>query len=130
MGRRAGWRSLAPWRSLSASHLLPITHHARSFSRCCGVYLATVVGDVVSTHKNERLQGKKLLLVRRLSLAMEPEGTEVIALDVVDAGVGDKVLVVQEGSSARKIFDDPWIPVQAVIVGVLDRVDIKGKQVL
>jgi hypothetical protein len=55
---------------------------------------------------------------------------QVIALDVVDAGVGDKVLVVQEGSSARKIFDDPWIPVQAVIVGVLDRVDIKGKQVL
>jgi thiazole synthase len=49
---------------------------------------------------------------------------------VVDAGVGDKVLVVQEGSSARKIFDDPWIPVQAVIVGVLDRVDIRGRQIL
>jgi len=94
------------------------------------MFLATVVGDVVSTHKNERLEGKKLLLVRRLDLEMKPEGTEVIALDVVDAGVGDKVLVVQEGSSARKIFDDPWIPVQAVIVGVLDRVDIKGKQVL
>jgi microcompartment protein CcmK/EutM len=94
------------------------------------LYLAKVVGDIVSTHKNERLQGKKLLLVRRLSLALEPEGTEVIALDVVDAGVGDKVLVVQEGSSARKIFDDPWIPVQAVVVGVLDRVDIRGQQVL
>jgi ethanolamine utilization protein EutN len=59
------------------------------------LYLATVVGDVVSTHKNERLKGKKLLLVRRLSLEMKPEGGEVIALDVVDAGVGDKVLVVQ-----------------------------------
>ncbi len=94
------------------------------------MYLATVVGDVVSTHKNERLEGKKLLLVRRLSLEMAPEGGEVIALDVVDAGVGDKVLVVQEGSSARKIFDDQWIPVQAVIVGVLDRVDLRGKQVL
>lgn len=94
------------------------------------MFLATVVGSVVSTHKNERLKGKKLLLVRRLSLEMKPEGVEVIALDVVDAGVGDHVLVVQEGSSARKIFDDQWIPVQAVIVGVLDRVDIKGKQVL
>ena len=94
------------------------------------MYMATVVGDVVSTHKNERLAGKKLLLVRRLDLDLNPEGAEVIALDVVDAGVGDKVLVVQEGSSARKIFDDPWIPVQAVIVGVLDRVDIKGKQLL
>ncbi len=52
----------------------------------------------------------------------------MIALDVVDAGVGDTVLVVQEGSSARKIFDDPWIPVQTVIVGVVDRVDIDGKR--
>jgi ethanolamine utilization protein EutN len=49
----------------------------------------------------------------------------VIALDVVSAGVGDKVLVVQEGSSARTIFNDPKIPVQAVIVGVVDRVDIE-----
>lgn len=84
----------------------------------------------MSTHKNERLVGKRLLLVRRLTLQMKPEGTEVIALDVVDAGVGDNVLVVQEGSSARKIFDDPWIPVQAVIVGVLDRVDIGGRNIL
>ena len=84
----------------------------------------------MSTHKNERLTGKKLLLVRRLALDIQPEGAEVIALDVVDAGVGDHVLVVQEGSSARKIFDDPWIPVQAVIVGVLDRVDIGGRRVL
>ena len=94
------------------------------------MFLATVVGDVVSTHKNERLEGKRLLLVRRLTLAMKPEGTEIIALDVVDAGVGDNVLVVQEGSSARKIFDDPWIPVQAVIVGVLDRVDLNGRRAL
>lgn len=94
------------------------------------MYLGEVVGDVVSTHKNERLQGKRLLLVRRLSLAMKAEGTETICLDVVDAGVGDRVLVVQEGSSARKILGDDWIPVQAVIVGVLDRVDLHGRQVL
>ena len=94
------------------------------------MYLGTVVGDVVSTHKNERLVGKRLLLVRRLSLELKEEGGEVICLDVVDAGVGDKVLVVQEGSSARKIFDDPWIPVQAVIVGVLDRVDVRGRRIL
>ena len=94
------------------------------------MFLAKVVGEVVSTHKNERLVGKRLLLVKRLTLAMKPEGTETIALDVVDAGVGDNVLVVQEGSSARKIFNDQWIPVQAVIVGVLDRVDLNGRQVL
>ena len=94
------------------------------------MFLGQVVGDVVSTHKNERLQGKRLLIVQRLSLKLKPEGGETIALDVVDAGVGDKVLVVQEGSSARKIFDDQWLPVQAVIVGVLDRVDIDGRNIL
>jgi ethanolamine utilization protein EutN len=89
------------------------------------MYLARVVGDVVSTHKNDRLEGKKLLLVRRLALDGEPDGSvEVIALDVVDAGVGDRVLVVQEGSSARKIFQDEKIPVQAVIVGVIDSVTL------
>ena len=85
------------------------------------MYLARVVGNVVSTHKNDRLDGKKLLLVRRLGLDGEPDGSvEVIALDVVDAGPGETVLVVQEGSSARKIFNDEKIPVQAVVVGVVD----------
>ena len=89
------------------------------------MFLARVVGDVVSTHKNERLKGKKLLLVKRLDLDGRPEpAPEVIALDVVDAGVGDRVLVVQEGSSARKIFGDEKIPVQAVVVGVVDSVTV------
>lgn len=94
------------------------------------MYLARVVGDVVSVHKNERLNGKRLLLVRRLTLDAKTEGMETIALDVVDAGVGDNVLVVQEGSSARKLFDDQWLPVQAVIVGVLDCVHVHGRQIL
>lgn len=89
------------------------------------MYLARVVGTVVSTHKNDRLEGKKLLLVQRLGLDDESDGSvEIIALDVVDAGVGDRVLVVQEGSSARRIFADERIPVQAVIVGVVDSVTI------
>ena len=95
------------------------------------MYLGTVVGEVVSTHKNERLRGKRLLLVQKLSLTMKLEGIETICLDVVDAGVGDNVLVVQEGSSARKLFDnDQWLPVQAVIVGVLDRVDLEDGRML
>ncbi|HWO89537.1 MAG TPA: EutN/CcmL family microcompartment protein [Gemmatimonadales bacterium] len=94
------------------------------------MYLGQVVGDVVSTHKNERLAGKRLLLVARLTLEGKTEGVETICLDVVDAGVGDKVLVVQEGSSARKVMNDEWIPVQAVIVGVLDRVDVRGRRLI
>ena len=91
------------------------------------MFLARVIGDVVSTHKNERLVGKKLLLVRRLDLDDGPDDSaELIAIDVADAGVGDKVLVVQEGSSARTVLNDSKIPVQAVIVGVVDSVTIEN----
>jgi microcompartment protein CcmK/EutM len=88
------------------------------------MYLARVIGDVVSTHRHEHLGHKKLLLVRRLDLEDREEGSEVIALDVIGVGVGEKVLVVQEGNAARSLFKDTRIPVQAVVVGVVDRVDI------
>jgi ethanolamine utilization protein EutN len=89
------------------------------------VYLARVVGDVVSTHRHENLGGRKLLLVRRLDLQDNEEGTEVIALDVIGVGRGEKVLVVQEGGAARALFKNDKIPVQAVVVGVVDRVDLE-----
>lgn len=88
------------------------------------MYLARVVGDVVSTHRHEYLGQKKLLLVRRLDLDDREEGGDVIALDVIGVGVGEKVLVVQEGNAARTLFKDTKIPVQAVVVGVVDQVDI------
>jgi ethanolamine utilization protein EutN len=91
------------------------------------VYLARVVGDVVSTHRHQNLGGRKLLLVRRLDLHDNEEGTEVIALDVIGVGRGEKVLVVQEGGAARALFKNDKIPVQAVVVGVVDRVDLEGK---
>jgi microcompartment protein CcmK/EutM len=93
------------------------------------MYLARVVGDVVATHRLEQLGGRKLLLVRRLSLDDEEEGVEVIALDVIGVGVGEKVLVVQEGNAARSLFRNDKIPAQAVVVGVIDRVDLDRSQV-
>ena len=88
------------------------------------MYLARVIGDVVSTHRHEHLGHKKLLLVRRLDLDDHEEGGELIALDVIGVGVGEKVLVVQEGNAARSLFKDTRIPVQAVVVGVVDQVHI------
>ena len=88
------------------------------------MYLARVIGDVVSTHRHEHLGHRKLLLVRRLDLDDGEEGAEVIALDVIGVGVGEKVLVVQEGNAARTLFRDTRIPVQAVVVGVVDHVEI------
>jgi microcompartment protein CcmK/EutM len=91
------------------------------------VYLARVVGDVVSTHRHENMGDRKLLLVRRLDLQDNEEGTEVIALDVIGVGRGEKVLVVQEGGAARALFKNDKIPVQAVVVGVVDRVDLEER---
>jgi len=82
------------------------------------------VGDVVATHRLEQLGGRKLLLVRRLSLDDAEEGGEIIALDVIGVGIGEKVLVVQEGNAARSLFRNDRIPAQAVVVGVIDRVDL------
>lgn len=83
-----------------------------------------MVGDVVATHRLEQLSGRKLLLVRRLDLDDREEGTEIIALDVIGVGVGEKVLIVQEGNAARSLFRNDRIPAQAVVVGVVDRVDL------
>ena len=89
------------------------------------MYLARVVGDVVSSHRHPNLGERKLLLVRRLDLDDQEEGNEVIALDVIGVGRGEKVLVVQEGGAARALFKSDKIPVQAVVVGVVDRVDVE-----
>lgn len=85
-----------------------------------------VVGDVVATHRHGELAGRKLLLVRRLTLDGEEEGSEVVALDVIGVGVGERVLVVQEGGAARSLARSTRIPAQAVVVGVVDRVDLEG----
>lgn len=89
------------------------------------MYLARVVGDVVSSHRHANLGERKLLLVRRLDLDDREEGNEVIALDVIGVGRGETVLVVQEGGAARALFKSDRIPVQAVVVGVVDRVDVE-----
>jgi ethanolamine utilization protein EutN len=94
------------------------------------MFIARVVGDVVSTHRHDNLGGHKLLLVRRLDLDGNEDGPEVIALDVIGVGDGERVLVVQEGSSARAIFDDQKIPVQAVVVGVIDELQIERDSAL
>jgi len=83
-----------------------------------------VVGEVVATHRLGELGGRKLLLVRRLSLSEVEEGGDVIALDVIGVGVGERVLVVQEGNAARSLFKSRTIPAQAVVVGVVDHLDI------
>jgi ethanolamine utilization protein EutN len=85
--------------------------------------LGRVVGTVVSTRKDERLRGFKLLVVK----AVEPDGKEkpsyLVAVDTVDAGIGELVLVVT-GSSARMSSGCQERPVDAAVVGIIDTVDL------
>jgi microcompartment protein CcmK/EutM len=81
--------------------------------------VATVVGTVVSTINVEIFDGRRLLLCDLLDVAGEADGY-TIAVDVVDAGVGDTVLVLDEGTSARQILDRSWGPIRAVVVGIVD----------
>jgi ethanolamine utilization protein EutN len=84
--------------------------------------LGRVVGDVVATIKHRELAQRKLLLVQPLTGEGTPVGRPVIAVDAVDAGVGDHVLVVDEGNSAAQVLARPRGPVRTVVVGVVDEV--------
>ncbi|MFN0058790.1 MAG: EutN/CcmL family microcompartment protein [Planctomycetota bacterium] len=88
--------------------------------------IARVVGTLFATRKHARFDGKSLLLVREESPRGQPLGPSFLAVDRVEAGVGDRVLVNREGSGARLMFDDEQIPLQAVIVGVVDAVELSG----
>jgi ethanolamine utilization protein EutN len=87
--------------------------------------IGRVVGSVVATQKHAKLDGTKLLLVQPLDLAGEPRGAELLAIDTaVSAGVGDRVLVVQEGKAAQAVLDRGVAAVDAAIVGVVDSVEL------
>jgi len=87
--------------------------------------LARVVGTVVATRKDQRLASHKLLVVRGMDPPGKPEGNYLVALDTVDAGVGETVLVVS-GSSARMASGMKDTPVDAAIVGIVDQIEMAG----
>ena len=88
------------------------------------MYLARVVGETIATHRHANLGARKLLIVRKLGLDDAELAGDIVALDVIGVGPGEKVLVVQDGSAVRTLFGNPDIPAQAVVVGVIDRVDL------
>lgn len=88
-----------------------------------------VLGTVVSTRKDEKLVGTKLLVVQPIALGDQtPDGKSLVAVDTVGAGEGEIVLVVS-GSSARQTEKTQNTPVDAVIMGIIDSIELEGKVV-
>ena len=85
--------------------------------------LAKIVGTVVATRKDPRLVSTKLLVARPVDPRGKPDGGYLVAVDTVDAGVGETVLIVS-GSSARLASGMKDCPVDAAIVGIVDAVDV------
>jgi len=90
--------------------------------------LARVLGTVVSTRKDRGLTGLKLLLAREVDGAFQPTGNFVVAADAVGAGTGEVVLIAA-GSSARMTEVTKDKPVDGVICGIVDAVEIDGRDV-
>ncbi|MBI3665856.1 MAG: EutN/CcmL family microcompartment protein [Acidobacteria bacterium] len=88
--------------------------------------LARVVGTVVATRKDPRLEGKKLLVVRYVSAEGGDEPGYVVAVDTVGAGFKEKVLTVT-GSSARMAFGCKDCPVDTAIIGIIDNIELDSK---
>ncbi len=86
--------------------------------------IARVIGEVVATQKHASHEGRKVLAVQPLTLEGQNRGDPVLALDWVDAGVGDQVLVVSEGWSAMTSVDRPTSPIDMAVVAVIDSVEL------
>lgn len=87
--------------------------------------IARVVGNVVASQKHQAHEGQKILLIQPLDLENQPAGDVFVALDAVDAGVGDRVLAVQEGFSAMTSVGHVEQPIDAAVIGVIDMVEFE-----
>ncbi len=90
--------------------------------------IARVIGTTVATIKDEKLTGRKLLIVRQTDEHGSPVGKPFVAIDTVDAGVGDLVLTAA-GSSARQTAQTKDTPVDAVIMAMIDSLEVDGQVV-
>jgi microcompartment protein CcmK/EutM len=91
------------------------------------MFLAEVVGTIVSPVQIPVLEGHKLLLLRPVTPEGKPTGKTRIGIDRAQAGVGDRVLVIDEGNSGRQLLGDSKAAVKTIVVGVVDYVERDGR---
>ena len=85
--------------------------------------LGVVKGEIYSTINHPAYDGRRLLLVDRIRPDGAEDGNYLIAVAAVDAGIGQTVLMIDEGNSARQVIDDPAAPVRSVIIGIVDTIE-------
>jgi ethanolamine utilization protein EutN len=86
--------------------------------------LCKIVGTLVATQKNEHLKDRKILIAQPIDLDGGYIGRDILAIDSVDAGVGDTVLVIQEGQGAVQVLGNKKLPVHSVVVAVVDGLEV------
>ena len=86
--------------------------------------IARVIGDVVATQKSASHEGRKILVVQPLDLDGSDRGEPLLALDAVDAGVGDRILLTTEGFAAMTAVGRPHSPIDMAVIGVIDSIDL------
>ena len=86
---------------------------------------ARITGSVVSTIHHRIVDGRKLLMAERLDLQGKPTGGYVIAMDAIGAGMGETVLVLDEGNGARQVLEDDSACIRAVVVAIVDEIKLE-----
>jgi ethanolamine utilization protein EutN len=85
--------------------------------------IGKVIGEIYSTINHEFYDGKKLLMVDKLTPSGEPVGDYLIAVDSVGSGAGEIVLIVDEGNSARQVVKNKAAPIRSIIIGIIDAIN-------
>jgi ethanolamine utilization protein EutN len=88
------------------------------------VLIGRVVGELVATQKHASHEGRKLLLVQPLNLDGSNRGDAIVAMDAVDAGIGDRVLITTEGFSAMTSVGRPNSPIDTAVIGFIDAIEL------
>lgn len=86
--------------------------------------IGRVIGEVVATQKHPTHEARKILVVQPLNLDESDRGNAVVAIDSVDAGIGDKVLITTDGWAAFTVLGLTAAPIDMAVIGVVDRVDL------
>lgn len=86
--------------------------------------IGRVIGEVVATQKHASHEGRKVLVVQPLNLDGSDRGDAVLALDAVDAGVGDRILLATDGWAASSAVGRPQSPIDMAVIGFIDEIDV------